>query len=53
MAKRPMFEGSKKDMAQDKKGARKMGISQKAYENTVRDKGEDAKGQRQMYGKRK
>jgi hypothetical protein len=54
MAKRPFpFEGSKKDKAQDKAGARKMGVSQKAYENTARDKAQDKAGQRQMYGKRK
>ena len=51
--KKPMFEGSKKDLAQDKAGARKMGVSQKAYENTARDKAQDKAGQRQMYGKRK
>jgi hypothetical protein len=52
MAKRP-FEGSPKDIKQDKKGARKMGVSMKAYEKTPRDRAEDKAGQRQMYGKRK
>jgi hypothetical protein len=53
MARPPPFEGSPKDRAQDKKGAKKLGVGLKAYEKTGRDKAEDAKGQRQMYGKRK
>jgi len=51
--KKPMFEGSKKDIRQDKVGAKKLGVSMKAYENTARDKAQDKAGQRQMYGKRK
>jgi hypothetical protein len=51
--KKPMFEGTKKDIAQDKAGAKKMGVSMKAYERTPKDKAQDKAGQRQMFGKRK
>jgi hypothetical protein len=45
MAKR-MFEGSPKDIKQDKAGAKKLGVGLRAYERTSRDKREDAKGQK-------
>lgn len=45
MAKRA-YEGSSKDIAQDKKGAKKLGVGLRAYERTSRDKREDAKGQK-------
>jgi hypothetical protein len=51
--KKPLFEGSKKDLKQDKAGAKKMGVSMKAYERTPKDKAQDKAGQRQMFGKRK
>lgn len=47
MAKR-VYEGSSKDMRQDKAGARKLGVSLKAYERTGRDKAEDRVGQSNM-----
>jgi hypothetical protein len=54
MARRPpQFEGSSKDKRQDARGAKKLGISKKAYEGTPQDKAEDAAGQRQMYKKGK
>ena len=50
MAKKPMFpfEGSPKDIAQDKKGAKKLGVGLRAYERTPRDKAEDKAGQKRM-----
>lgn len=38
----PSREGSPADMAQDAAGAKSMGMSPGAYENTARDKREDA-----------
>lgn len=52
MAKRS-YEGSPKDVRQDKAGARKLGVSLKSYERTGRDKAEDKAGQKQLYGKGK
>ena len=40
------YEGSAKDVAQDRKGAKQLGVSLKAYERTARDKREDSKGQK-------
>jgi hypothetical protein len=52
MAKKPpQFEGSPKDTAQDRKGARKLGVGLRAYERTSRDKAEDKKGQKAMAGR--
>ena len=47
MAKRPKFkfEGSPKDRRQDKAGAKRLGVSQKAYERTPQDRAEDRAGQ--------
>jgi hypothetical protein len=42
------FEGSPKDIKQDAKGAKKLGISAKAYERSARDKAEDRAGQKNM-----
>ena len=47
MAKRT-YEGSPKDVRQDKAGARKLGVSLKAYERTGKDKAEDRVGQSNM-----
>jgi hypothetical protein len=44
MARR--YEGSPKDIAEDKKGAKKLGVGLRAYEKTARDKKEDSKGQK-------
>lgn len=38
-------EGSAKDEADDKRGAKALGVSRKAYENTPRDAAEDAAGE--------
>jgi hypothetical protein len=48
MARPPPFEGSPKDTAQDKKGAKKLGVGLRAYERSARDKREDAAGQKAM-----
>jgi hypothetical protein len=54
MARRPPpFEGSPKDLAQDRKGARKLGVGLRAYEKTSRDKREDSAGQKAMQKKDK
>jgi hypothetical protein len=49
---RRRYEGSKEDIAEDKRGARKLGMSLKTYERTTQDKVEDRRGQAKM-GKRK
>ena len=51
-SKRRRYEGSKQDIAEDKRGARRMGLSLKQYERTARDKEEDRRGQAR-FGKRK
>ncbi|HEY1491976.1 MAG TPA: hypothetical protein VGF35_05075 [Steroidobacteraceae bacterium] len=53
MARLPAFEGSPKDVRQDKKGAKKLGVSLKGYERTARDKAEDRAGQKTMQRKGK
>lgn len=54
MARRPpQFEGSKADMAQDIRGARKMGTTVKNYEKTARDKVQNVVGQRRFNAMRK
>jgi hypothetical protein len=47
------YEGSKRDIAEDKKGAKKSGVSLKAYENSAQDKREDARGQAKLKGRKK
>lgn len=52
-----VYEGSKADMVQDRAGAKRMGVSQSAYERTPQDAKQDAAGQagyqNAMFGKRK
>ena len=50
--KAPLYEGSRKDLAEDRRGAKKRGVSLKKYEETAQDKAEDRKGQARM-GRRK
>jgi hypothetical protein len=45
------FEGSSKDVKQDKAGAKKLGVGLRAYERTARDKSEDKKGQKALAGR--
>jgi hypothetical protein len=43
--KRKRYEESKEDIAEDKRGAKKLGLSLKQYERTSRDRAEDRRGQ--------
>jgi hypothetical protein len=52
-SKRKVYEGSKEDLAEDKKGAKKLGITQKVYEQTARDKAEDRRGQAKLKQQRR
>ena len=47
MAKRK-YEGSKRDIAEDKRGAKKLGVGLRAYEKTARDRAEDKRGQAKL-----
>ena len=40
------YEGSKRDLAEDRRGAKKLGVSLKDYEKTARDKREDKAGEK-------
>jgi hypothetical protein len=44
-SKRKRYEESKQDIAEDKRGAKKLGLSMKQYERTPRDRAEDRRGQ--------
>ena len=46
--RRRRYEESKEDIAEDKRGARKLGLSLKQYERTARDRAEDRRGQMRM-----
>ncbi len=46
------WEGSKADMAMDKKGAKKSGISMKKWENSPMDKKMDAKASMKMMSRK-
>lgn len=46
------YEGSSKDLKEDKAGAKKLGISAAAYEKTAKDRAQDRAGQKKMTGKR-
>jgi hypothetical protein len=48
MRKSKRYEGSKEDVAEDKRGAKKRGMSLRAYERTAQDKVEDRRGQRRF-----
>jgi hypothetical protein len=50
---RKTYEGSKQDIREDVRGARKMGVTMKAYERTAKDKAEDKRGQLRLTGKRR
>jgi len=45
---RKIYEGSAKDLAQDRKGAKQLGVGLKAYERTARDRREDKAGEKQL-----
>ena len=46
--KRKSYEGSTADIAEDKRGAKKTGVSLKQYERSARDKAEDKAGQAKL-----
>jgi hypothetical protein len=46
------YEGSKQDLAEDRKGAKQLKLPLKQYEQTARDKAEDRKGQAKLKGKK-
>ena len=46
--KRKVYEGSAADIAEDKRGAKKLGMSAKQYERSARDKAEDKAGQAKL-----
>jgi hypothetical protein len=48
MAKRKSYEGSKEDLAEDKRGAKRKGVSLKDYETSAQDKAEDKRGQAKL-----
>jgi hypothetical protein len=47
-SKRRRYEGSKQDIAEDKRGAAKRGMSLRQYERTAKDKAEDRRGQARL-----
>ena len=47
------YEGSKADRAEDRRGAKKLGVTLKQYERTARDRAEDKKGQKRMKKKKR
>lgn len=46
------YEGTARDRREDAKGARELGVSQKAYEKTPRDVREDRAGQARLQQQR-
>jgi hypothetical protein len=48
MAKRKSYEGSKADLAEDKRGAKRKGVTLKVYEKTPEDRTEDRRGQARL-----
>lgn len=47
-SKRKRYEGSKQDIAEDRKGAKRLSMSMKQYERTAQDKAEDRRGQMRL-----
>jgi hypothetical protein len=48
MRKPKRYEGSKEDVAEDKRGAKKLGVPLRQYERTAQDKAEDKRGQARL-----
>jgi hypothetical protein len=46
--KRKQYEESPEDVAEDKRGAKKLGVPLREYEQTAKDKAEDKRGQARM-----
>lgn len=53
MVKAPRFEGSKADKAEDKKNAKKAGVTVRQWEKSPGDRKADAAGQRKLDAKAK
>ncbi len=53
MARAPRFEGSAADRAEDRRNAKKHGVTLKAWEKSAGDKKADAAGQRALDRKAK
>jgi hypothetical protein len=51
-SKRKQYEGSKRDLTEDKRGAKQLNLPLSDYENTARDKAEDRKGQAKLSKKK-
>lgn len=47
----PVYEESPADVAEDKRGAKKLGVSLDKYEQTAKDKAEDKRGQAKLKSK--
>ena len=47
-SKRKRYEESPADIAEDKRGAKRLGISLKKYEKTAQDRAEDRRGQARL-----
>jgi hypothetical protein len=47
------YEGSKEDEREDRRGAKKAGMSRSQYERTAKDKREDHAGQKRVSKKKK
>jgi hypothetical protein len=48
MAKRPKYEGSAADRAEDRRGAKKRGMTQGQFEKTPQDRRQDRAGQKRL-----
>jgi hypothetical protein len=42
------YEGSREDKAEDRRGAKKLGVGLRGYERTARDRREDTRGQKKL-----
>jgi hypothetical protein len=52
VTKRKAYEGSAEDLAEDKRGAKRKGVTLRVYEKTTQDKAEDRKGQARLKAKK-
>jgi hypothetical protein len=50
--RRRRYEESKADIAEDKRGAKRLGLSLKQYERTAQDRAEDKRGQARLERKK-
>lgn len=47
-----VYEGSKEDIAEDARGAKKRGVSMRQYERSAQDRAEDRRGQARLEKKK-